>query len=626
MSISPPLTPPIAPDAERRVTRRGIALAMGMVVLMVGMTQAMTVRAQAADVGGSSPPVAPTYLLFLWAFFLGVIPAGPRKRLRLSRQDVLLAYCAAMISGPIAHEYAIGFLIPHMVAPYYFFADSSFHRWLPWWFGPRDPGVVRAFFLGSDGRVPWGAWMVPGIAWMVLLAALFLVGHCGMILMRRQWIENERLAFPLAQIPLGLTTVAADGWAPGTRAAGGLRAPVFWVGLALPMILGLLSGLHRYSPAIPDLPLRPMLRYDFAAHATPPWTGLGSLELRLSAWLIGIVALLPAEILLSGWVFFWVTKMEDVSALYFGATDLPSVYSNQYPALYAQGAGAAYALAGLALWGSRRHLARMIRAAWRGEKVIGSRQSAVGNEHRRPTADSRQQEPSDDDFSTPRFAVLGLLFGVAVMIGWLWLAGMRWWVAALLVLLILGYFAIFARIRGEAGLSMGVILWPKMLDEVMLTLIGSKALLPADLTVLYSMRWLYFGPSTGGVMACQLESFKIAGEAGFRGRATGGVLLMVALLALPLAFAWTLHTYYGKGFLLMPIGHRQLSMVGSQVYWSYANLNDAMSNPTNTDWRGLMAMGTGAIVVLALAALRTRFLWWPLHPIGYMAANSWGMH
>src|SRR5437016_6568362 len=368
MSISTPTPATATTTGESRVTRRGIALAAAMVVLMVGMTQAMNIRAQAADVGGSSPPVAPTYLLFLWALSLGVIPSGLRGRFRLSRQDVLLAYCAAMISGPIAHEYAIGFLIPHMVAPYYLFADSAFHRWLPWWFGPRDPAVVRAFFLGSDGRVPWGAWLVPGVAWIVLLAALFLVGHCGMILMRRQWIDNERLAFPLAQIPLGLTTVGADGGTPV------LRAPVFWMGLALPMILGMLNGLHRYAPAVPDLPLRPLLQYDSAAHATPPWTGLGLLELRLSPWLIGIVALLPAEISLSGWVFFWVTKMEDVSALYFGATDLPSVYSNQYPALYAQGAGAAYALAALALWAARRHLGRMIRAAWkpgRGDGATG---------------------------------------------------------------------------------------------------------------------------------------------------------------------------------------------------------------------------------------------------------------
>src|SRR5437764_9205141 len=140
---------PSSTAEHRGLTPGGIALAFGVVVLMVGLTQAMNIRAQAADVGGSSPPVAPTYLLFLWAMALGAFPAGLRRRLRLSRQDVLLAYCAAMISGPIAHQYAIGFLIPHMVAPYYFFADSDFHKWLPWWFGPRDPAVVRAVFLGS---------------------------------------------------------------------------------------------------------------------------------------------------------------------------------------------------------------------------------------------------------------------------------------------------------------------------------------------------------------------------------------------------------------------------------------------------------------------------------------------
>jgi hypothetical protein len=194
------------------------------------------------------------------------------------------------------------------------------------------------------------------------------------------------------------------------------------------------------------------------------------------------------------------------------------------------------------------------------------------------------------------------------------------------VALILGYFMIFARIRGEAGLSMGVILWPKMVDEVMLTVMGARALLPAELTVLYALRWLYFGPTTGGVMACQLESFKIAGDGGVKGRAAGRVLLMAALLAVPVAFIWSLYTYHEKGFQSMDIGHRNLSMVGSQVYWSYANLKIALDDPKFADWGGIGAMSAGAAVALALAALRSRFLWWPLHPIGYMAANSWGMH
>src|SRR5262249_53905293 len=151
---------------------------------------------------------------------------------------------------------------------------------------------------------------------------------------------------------------------------------------------------------------------------------------------------------------------------------------------------AALALAALAFWGSRRQLARVVR-----EAMVASGQQSAASE-----------------FASPRFALLGLLLGVGVMVGWLWAAGMRAWVAGLLVLLMLAYFLVFARIRGETGLSMGVILWPKMLDEVMLTLAGSRGLRPADLTVLYSVRWLYFGSSTGGVLACQLESFKIAGE------------------------------------------------------------------------------------------------------------------
>jgi hypothetical protein len=571
-----------------------------MVVLMVWMTQVMTIRALAADVGGSSPPVAPTYLLFLWTLLAGGLPAALRSRLRLSRGDLLLAYCAAMISGPIAHQYTVGFLVPHTVAPYYFDAGwRAFHEWLPGWFGPSDPEVVRGFFLGTGGRVPWGAWLIPAVAWSVLLGALFLTGHCAMLLLRRQWLESERLSFPLAQIPLTLTSTDAEGRAPL------LRTPLFWGGFALALSLEMLHSLHLYAPTFPDLPLKPLLRLDFQKDvAIPPWTGLGTLELHFSPWLIGIVALLPTEISLSAWVFFVLTKAQDVSAIYFGATDVPDVYSNQYPAIYAQGAGAAYALAFAALWGARRHLRRMFRAAIRGEP-----------------------DPSGaEEFATPRFAVAGLAIGIALMVGWLALAGMRLQIALLLVALMLGYFVIFARIRGEAGLSMGVILWPKMMDEVMVTLLGSGGMTGGDLTVLYSTRWLYFGPTTGGVMACQLETFKIAGDAGARGPAAGRLLLWAALLTIPIAFAWTLHAYYDRGFLMMPIGHRSRSMVGSQVYWSYANLKESLDNPTGTSWPGVAAMGAGGSVALALAWLRSRFLWWPLHPIGYMAANSWGMH
>ncbi len=583
---------------DNRLTARGVILAGGALLLMVGLTQSMTIRAQAADVGGSSPPVAPTYLLFLWTAAIGVVPTAHagRRHWGCTRADLLLAYCAAMISGAIAHQYAVGFLIPHTVSPYYFDAGwEAFHRWLPGWFGPSAPDVVRGFFLGTGGRVPWGAWLIPILAWSLLLGALFLVGHCGAVLFRQQWVEHERLTFPLAQIPLSVTTAGA------ARRPALYRRTGVWLGLAVPLVIGTVQSLHRYAPCIPDLPLRPMGEIDFSDLRGSPWAGMGILEFRLYIWMVAIVALLPAEISFSGWFFFWVTKLEDISAMALGAIDLPNVYCNDYPALYAQGACSALMLAALALWAARRPLARAFRAALRGDRA-------------------------PDEFASPRFALLGLLIGLATLVGWLWVAGMRWWVAGLLVALLLGYFLIFARTRGEAGLSMGVILWPKMLDEVLITLLGTRGLLASDLTVLYGVRWLYFGPAVGGVLACQLESLKIAGDAGLPRPASGRLLLLVTLATVPLAIAWTLHTYYAEGFSMMPIGHRERSMVGSQVYWSYFNLKEALANPKGTDWGGIGAMGIGGGVAAILTALRSRFLWWPLHPIGYMAANSWGMH
>ena len=42
-----------------------------------------------------------------------------------------------------------------------------------------------------------------------------------------------------------------------------------------------------------------------------------------------------------------------------------------------------------------------------------------------------------------------------------------------------------------------------------------------------------------------------------------------------------------------------------------------------TFWSGLVAMGLGGAVMLLLTWLRQRFLWWPLHPIGFPIMTSW---
>jgi hypothetical protein len=71
----------------------------------------------------------------------------------------------------------------------------------------------------------------------------------------------------------------------------------------------------------------------------------------------------------------------------------------------------------------------------------------------------------------------------------------------------------------------------------------------------------------------------------------------------------------------------------SELNWpSWQTLNDGsrifeyLTNITKPDPNRFIAMGAGAAVATVLGLLRLRFWWWPLHPMGYLAAHCWGMH
>jgi hypothetical protein len=585
----------------RAITPRALGIGLVMVVVIVGMTQALSVQASAADVGAGSPPPAPTYLLFLYAALLAPLLLRLNRRFALSPGELLFVYGLIIVVGPISHAHCMGFLVPHTVAPLYYNAEEPgwavFQPVLRLWLGPNTRQAVTGFFHGTGGVVPWAAWLLPLVAWSSLLIALFFVMLCVNVLMRRQWVDNERLTFPLAAIPVAL---AGDEERGLSRT---LRQPLFWLGVVLPLLLRMPGSLHRYFPVIPELPLQevPIL---YANQLSPPWKGVGDLTLSLSFWLVGVAYLIPTELAFSAWFFYGVSLLENVTAVWAGLSgERPDVYSNQFPALYAQGAGAAFALTGITLYMARHHLRDALRKALRGDPAVDD----------------------SGEFLSYRTAFWGAILGIAFMLAWFCLAGMRLWVAALLLGMMLAYFFVFARIRAETGLGLGVILWPKMLDEVMMTFVGAKFLTLADTTTLYALRWLYFGSPTGSVMGCQMEGFKLVGAGRERARGAGWTLALVVTAVVPLAFLWTLRTYYLRGFEGMPAGNRSMNMVGSQIYWSYQNLVNDVSSPTGPQWNGILAMSGGALIAIALSWLRARFLWFPLHPVGFIAANSWGM-
>ena len=63
----------------------------------------------------------------------------------------------------------------------------------------------------ASAAVPWAAWVRPTVAWG-LLASMVVGGIlCLSVIFRRQWVENERLPYPLANVYLSLIEEPVPG-------------------------------------------------------------------------------------------------------------------------------------------------------------------------------------------------------------------------------------------------------------------------------------------------------------------------------------------------------------------------------------------------------------------------------
>ena len=83
---------------------------------------------------------------------------------------------------------------------------ETFHPFLPRWAVPQDEAAVRHFYEGlPDGlALPWEVWLEPVLYWCLLALAIFWTSACLMVIVRRQWMEREKLLYPLVQVPLDM--------------------------------------------------------------------------------------------------------------------------------------------------------------------------------------------------------------------------------------------------------------------------------------------------------------------------------------------------------------------------------------------------------------------------------------
>jgi hypothetical protein len=531
-------------------------------------------------------------------------------RLKLQPRELFTIYVMMLLAAMISSRGLLQKLIPLLVVPNYDATaengwPAKFFPYIKSWSVPWNPAgapkqfVTARFFdaLRPGEKIPWGMWVVPLCAWGVFVALMFTSFLCLAVLLRRQWVDNEKLAFPLVQLPLEM--IRGDSASAGPLAGGSfLKNGITWFGVAAAACLFGLKGLHQYAPSFPDV----VTDVDLNALFThPPANQMGFFHIYLSLAAIGFFYLLPTDLLFSLWFFFLLTKVEEVGAASLGyeAETMPMYGCKTFVGY--QIIGAYIVLVGYMVYSARPHIRRIWRAATSLRRLSAADRGA-------------------DELIPYRAAFWGLAGSVLLSAGWLTLLGMSYWLALFELLVLLFVVAlVMARSVCESGMLMTETSW-RPID--LYRMVGDvRNLGAANLTGLAFLDGLWMRDQRGLILTGFLDSMKFADGVRVRRRSLAGVFGVAFLVAILVAGYLHVSLPYKLGAVQM------YSYVyrGNPV-WAFTNAATVMdrSQPP-LPFFATMNFFVGALITFLIGTLRTRLLWFPLHPLAYALSGSWTM-
>ncbi|HVF10225.1 MAG TPA: DUF6785 family protein [Abditibacteriaceae bacterium] len=600
---------------ERGVTARALMLGLLLAAGLAGLNCWIATVYNVHFLGGIQMPFGSVFALL----FLVLAVRLPLRKLHqkaavtqrivapLSAVELLTIYSmlifAGMISTPGTHNMFL------TTGPSLFYFATPENRWanlfynhVPAWLAPGWDGhtyqkeVVEPLFLGGVplADIPWHAWLVMLIAWSVLLLLSYAVLFFVALMFRRQWTQSEALTFPLLQLPLQMVEV---------EPSGGESTPfwsnrLMWAGFALAFVLHFLKGMNAHSPDWPKFPLQEAVLMNFTEQ---PWSAMGSIGAEVHLGGIGLAFLLTREMSFSFWFFFLVQKFEMALAPMLGMPEvglLKDTYQGRPTFITFQSIGGWIAFAAILIWTARHYLMSLLRAAWRSDG-------------------STQQGMEDEPFS-PRFMMLGFVLSFGALLAWSCFAGINIWMAAAFFGIYLLSSLVLTRAVIEGGFLFSQLTFAPL--EWMTTgMFGAATVGAGDLTRLSFLNATLMRDARTNILPGFLHTMKIAQELhldrqGLRrlliGVAAAIVVTLIVTIWISITALYTRGALTTYSFLYQGpqnVLNGAATMITAQPGFSAAN----------GFW-----MGVGATVVWLLTLARSRLLWFPLHPIGYIMSSS----
>jgi hypothetical protein len=534
---------------------------------------------------GSTLPlfVYPIFLLFI-VTLLNALLKKIYTRFFLSQKDLLILYIMVVMSGTIAGESSFEGLFGSILHPIRYASPENewidiFHRYIPGWLTVTDKSVLESYYLGESSLYELKQlklWLIPFLSWGSLFFVIVFIMLCLNILFRKRWTEEEKLAFPIIQLPVAMTKEKSI-----------LSSKTMWIAFLAAFVIDIINGSSQIYPAVPYLNIK--LR-NINIFTDPPWNAMGWTPISFYPFAIGLAFFLPTDLSFSCWFFYLFRKAENIVGGIGGWKSLPN-----FPYFDEQGSGSWIGLCIIALWVSRKHLKETFKCAF-------SHRSKI------------------DDSTEPmryRTAILGIIFGMLFLIFFCSRAGMSLWV----ILLFFGiYFTLqiaIARVRVELGTPQEIYFVTP--ERIMVRTLGTRIFSPGSLTIMSYFYWFNRG-YTCPPMANQMEAFKMGEISKTPQKSLPFAIIIAIIFSIIVSFWVNLDIRYRNGAEVSILNNKEF--IGRESFEPLANW---LSNPQKPDVPGIFFMGTGFLFTFFLMAMRMRFFWWPFHPGGYALAVSYAM-
>lgn len=556
----------------------------------------------------------PVFLVpFLCCVLLpNVLVSRIRPASALSFYEMIMIFAMGWIASTVPDQAMTKYLLVVITAPFYFASpenswESIFFPYLPEWLVLSDRSAARVFYEGlpSGQSIPWAAWLTPLFWWGTFILVLLFVGACIVVMLRKQWVEHERLQFPLGEVGLHLISLGSG------KGDGNNR----WLKVgAVAMSLAMAWNIASFWGTWPPIPF--MAEHSQSLTLDPAFPAL---IFRVNVFVLCLLIFVNRDVLLSMWLFlvFYVFQEGALNMVGIGSTSGTIIHG---------GLAGIQSIAGLVtfvlfgLWMARRHLV----SVWR--HALGRKGALDDNE----------------ELFSYRTAVFGFLLGLLFIICWLYAAGLSLPIMALFIILLFIFYIALTRVVAETGVV--TLDLPINSHQFSIAIVGSSQISHGDLTTLgmangFARNWRTFtmiGTSHVAWLKSQWRQRAVSQTAhgpvtgipasGSETEAPSSVPVAKHLFA-SVAVAFCLSAVASIGYVVYAgntYGAQNLRTdLGTVRGINFYNLIVTwVNNATQISDLEILFFGSGVVMMIVLLAGRFLLPWWPLHPIGMVVVMS----